>query len=238
MALLVKKRLVRKKLLTKLKTTKIKLAEPVEPEIPVLPEPELDLRAINAGLVLNIERVSARSCSDPLLTAAGVIRNLCTVATAAGCCAFGSCMLNTLSPLLGFVPATTFGELLYNKWSIVWNSIILPSADTVAGQLLREGKYTVGFSTNTGADLLLQGSVLNSGYVFAYASHQDIRYKEYLEAIGAISIDIGHNTRYAFNSGHHITIYILSREASAKKFFEIHKEFFTKKYSALTSQTA
>lgn len=200
------------------------IIEPMPPVIIPTPEPEIDLIAVNKSLQLYTDYVATASTmyDRRKLIPINLLRGMAgTYGNIASCCGAAAMVMNTITTAINNgLTAIEFGELLYNKWQIVWNN---------------SGK------TDTSKDNILAGSNLKSAYVFISPYHQGEPGRNFLKQLGAEEIYLGYNTIYTKTAGdrsHELYMYVLTLEHSMKKFFEIHKEYFTNKYKSLVSKTA
>ena len=152
------------------------------------------------------------------------------------CCAVSDRSLIYLDPIttLNKEQQIKFGCFIYSILQHSWNKSRNKNAPTGNGfnsiilkdkpQEFKNKYYT------------LSNIIINGTYIFTYATHQPVRYQEFVKLLGATEIHTGHNGRYPYDSGHDIYMYVIDRINSLPRFFEIHKEYLTNQYLTNNNQ--
>lgn len=127
-----------------------------------------------------------------------------------------------------------FGCFMYSILQHAWNKERVKNAGVSNGftRCIFEGKdetFKRKFQS-------LSSLTINGTYIFTWASHQAVIYKQFMQLLGATELYVGHNGRYPYDSNHEITIFIIDRVNSLPRFFEIHKDYLTQQYLTVNTQ--
>jgi len=150
------------------------------------------------------------------------------------CCGVVECTLSNINNLFTLKSESfksledqyfEFGKFFYCLMQDAWTK---GTGNPLPGFTLKYTSYTSGENPFS----KYGHYYMSSAYLFTHAAHQGIMYKDLFNALGVTGITIGHNSRYKYDSGHEITIYIIDRNNSMPKFFELHRERLTAEYLA------
>lgn len=204
----------------------LKAATPASEPEPVIPE-------------VTIEQLMDynKNVYDPALMLPvfkNVLSTLMAKTCSVNCCAMAECSINNISSL-GVLndkfedlkhQAIEFGKFFYCLAQDAWGGKRGYRDVSTPGFTLKYKYYT---SDNNPFNVFRTYTMFSS-FVFTHASHQQSEIREVLENLGCTVVNIGHNTRYPYDSGHQINIYILDRETAMRRFFELHRDYLTAEY--------
>lgn len=194
------------------------IIEPVEPEPVIVSIEEL--------IKHNTLNYDVDNAPNHFLT---VMQNIMSAGSFSNCCGVGERGLLSISAVS--INATTesiidFGCFFYCIMEHAWNMQCVQYAATSNGIATLQKRLKNHARLDT-----IRNYYTLAAYVFTYAAHQNIQYKEFFKMMGATEVHVGYNPRYNYAEGNHdIYIYILDRINSMPRFFEQHRKYLTKKY--------